>query len=265
MLDKQILERLFNMNLKMNPGAVLNFSVPKFNSFFREFGIDIEDPKYGGESKAKRLSQFWALEPDSIVGKILGELLKWWDDINPNERQTTDRIKAEEIVCRLLGSKQKETLNNNILKNDFGTISFKDLPIDSNLVELLEYRYKEACECLINNIPLAATILIGSILEGALFAVAIKNPKRFNQAPTAPKNSEGKVKEFNDWTLSDFINVAHSIGVLKLDTKDFSHALRTFRNYIHIQQQQKSKFDPDKHTAKICLQVLEKAITELSE
>jgi hypothetical protein len=75
----------------------------------------------------------------------------------------------------------------------------------------------------------------------------------------------GKVKQFQDWTLSDFIDVARDLNLVREDVKKFSHALRDFRNYIHPYQQMSSGFNPDEHTARICWHVLQVAITQLSK
>jgi hypothetical protein len=74
-IEKRYFEDLFGMD----SGYVLNFSNDSFDEFFRtNFNIDIYDDKYSirGVSKAKRLRAFWELEPDSIVGRALSEMLK---------------------------------------------------------------------------------------------------------------------------------------------------------------------------------------------
>jgi hypothetical protein len=111
---------------------------------------------------------------------------------------------------------------------------------------------------------LAVIFLCGSILEGILLGVALQKPREFNQANNSPKDKSGKVKAFPAWSLSQFIDVACELGLLKLDVKKFSHELRDFRNYIHPYQQMASNFHPDKHTAEICFQVLKAAIASLS-
>jgi hypothetical protein len=100
-------------------------------------------------------------------------------------------------------------------------------------------------------------------LEGVLLGMALNNPKEFNQAVASPKDKEGKVKQFHEWSLSNLIDVASETGFLKEDVKKFSHSLRDFRNYIHPFEQLSSRFNPDEHTAKICLQVLQAAIYQL--
>lgn len=68
---------------------------------------------------------------------------------------------------------------------------------------------------------------------------------------------------FQEWTLSNFIDVSYDIGLLGLDVKKFSHVLRDFRNYIHPYMQMSSRFSPDIDTAKISWQVLQAAISDL--
>jgi hypothetical protein len=115
-----------------------------------------------------------------------------------------------------------------------------------------------------SNAPLASIILCGSILEGILLGVAQNSPMKFNTATNSPRDKEGKVKNFQKWSLSQFIDVSHTLGLLKLDVKEYSHSLRNFRNYIHPYEQMVSNFNPDKHTAEISLQVLKAAIADLN-
>jgi hypothetical protein len=93
--------------------------------------------------------------------------------------------------------------------------------------------------------------------------VVSRNIQTFNSAESVPKTKEGKHKQLHEWSLNDFINVAHEVGFLSLDVKKHGHALRDFRNYIHPRQQIVEKFNPDQHTARISWQVLQAAIADL--
>ena len=95
--------------------------------------------------------------------------------------------------------------------------------------------------------------------------VAIKDPKRFNCSTSSPKDSNGKVKNFAYWKLSELIDTATQTGLLNNDIKKFSHILRDFRNFIHPYEQLANSFSPDINTAKICCQVLKAAIVQLSK
>ena len=104
---------------------------------------------------------------------------------------------------------------------------------------------------------------MGSILEGVLLAIVQMYPRKANQAPSAPKDNNGKVRQFGEWNLNNLINVAHDCGWLQLDVKKFSHTLREYRNLIHPWEQRVRKEFPDKDTVKICWEVVRAAINDL--
>lgn len=134
--------------------------------------------------------------------------------------------------------------------------------VDEDLFQILESRYREAQLCLEHS-PLATIMLCGSLLEGTLLGIAQKRPKDFNTAMQAPKYNN-KVKKFGDWSLAEFINVAHALDLFPRDAKDFSHILRNFRNHIHPHQQLTENFSPNKHTAEACLAAVKSAISHLN-
>src|SRR5690606_2687569 len=137
--------------------------------------------------------------------------------------------------------------------------------VDPKFVPILESRLVEAKRCLPYS-PLATIMLCGSFLEGLLLGIANKYPIDFNRSPQAPKDkNSGQPKQFRDWSLSELIDVAHGLGILRLDVKNFSQQLRNFRNYIHPHQQVKEDFHPDRHTAEICFAVVKAAIQNLKE
>lgn len=264
-IEKRVFEDLFGMA----SGYVLDFSNNTFAEFFRETAnINIYAPKYdfNGDSKAKRLRAFWETEPDALVGKVLSGLLEVWQyNSTKNGQEDSPQYKqAAGIVARLTGRQPDPVATEQeFLHRQYQNISIKKLSIDPTLIPVLESRLAEAQHCLASA-PLATIFLCGSILEGILLGVALQRPKEFNQASNSPKDKDNKVKQFHEWSLAQFIDVAHGLGALKLDVKKFSHELRDFRNYIHPYQQLASRFSPDKHTAEICLQVLKAAIADLS-
>ena len=266
MLERECLEDLFGMG----GGYVMDFSNRTFSEFFRESArVDIYSDKYAenGDSKAKRLRAFIELEADTLVGKTISDLLEYWQykTPQPNAQETALAQRAKQIVERLLGKPvSPRDSGQEFLKQDFGSISLQRIPSVGLLAPILESRLAEAILCLNANAPLAVIFHCGSILEGLLLGVASANPQQFNQAPNSPKDKAGNVKQFHEWTLAQFIDVACELGYLKLDVKKFSHALRDFRNYIHPYEQLSARFNPDKHTAEICAQVLKAAIASLS-
>jgi hypothetical protein len=175
-----------------------------------------------------------------------------WQIVRENENiifQKTDKVIIE-----------KEEF----LKKTFD-INIDSLGLDSYISEIIKLRIKEVEICINNEAPLSAVILIGSIMEGILLGMAITYQRKFNQSSISPKEKDtNKVKKFYAWKLSEFIDVATDIGLLKQDVKKFSHFVRDFRNYIHPYEQISSKFTPDKQTALICFQVLKAAISQIN-
>jgi hypothetical protein len=275
--DKQVLEKLF----QMGSGYVLNFNDRTFGEFFHDdVGLNIYDAKYlyGSGSKANRMRGFWLGADDSLVGKSIQKLISYienqilLENLKKEDFPAQLMNKGREIESRLLGvttvapeSTKQIPTEDQFLTHEFGNVSLEKLGLDGALVGILSARIDEIRKCLKARAPLAAIFLCGSTLEGLLLGIACQKTKEFNQSAVSPKDKTGKVKHFSEWTLSDLINVARDLRLVGEDVKKFSHALRDFRNYIHPFEQMSSGFSPDDHTAKICWQVVQAAITQLSK
>jgi hypothetical protein len=209
--------------------------------------------------------------PVNYIGRFakLDELIKEF-----NEYLAFDDWKVVRIEKNITFSKAdkisfdekqpQEYKEDDFLKKEFQEVSLDNLNLDFAITEIIKARFEEIEKSLKIDAPLSAVFLCGSSLEGILLGLASKFPREFNTANASPKDSEGKVKQFQNWTLSNFIDVANEIGFLKEDVKKFSHSLRDFRNYIHPYEQMSSNFNPDKHTAKISWQVLKAAVFQIS-
>jgi hypothetical protein len=142
---------------------------------------------------------------------------------------------------------------------------FLNLKLEPGLGEILSGRWKEIQRCFDSKAYLAATILMGSFLEGMLLSVMQVYPKEANTALAAPKEGpSGKIRHFAEWSLSDMINVAHECGWIDLDVHRFSHALRAFRNLIHPYEQMALHTFPDKDTSEISWLVVQAAANDLA-
>jgi len=148
--------------------------------------------------------------------------------------------------------------------NDLEPPNFEQLGIDAELSHMLSLRWHEIRKCLQSGAYLASIILMGSLLEGALYLLLVKYPEQSNRASSAPKDPKtGKNKQTHKWTLSQMIDVAHELGWLGVDVKKFSHSLRDFRNLVHPYQQRKEGTIPDEDTCKISWQVIQASMNDL--
>ena len=270
--DKQLLEKLFHMG----NGYVLNFSDRTMAEFFHDdLRIDIYDERYNyaSGSKANRMRGFWQVGSDSEVGRSISGLIDYIENqvlLGSLEREEYPQPlieAANKIAARLMGrpTVEQPLTEDQFISREFKNVSVEKVGLDGTVSRILGQRIDEIRRCLTAQSPLAVIFLCGSTLEGILLGVATVRPREFNQAASSPKDRSGKVKPFQEWTLSEFINVARELNLLGEDVKKFSHALRDFRNYIHPYAQMASQFNPDQHTAKICWQVLQAAITQLSK
>ncbi len=209
--------------------------------------------------------------PVNFIGRV-GELDSFITDFNRYlafDKWKVVRSGAEINFVRLDRIEIDESAptpnEDEFLQREFQEVSIESIGLDGIVIEVLKLRINEIEKCLSVDAPLSVIFLAGSTLEGVLLGVTSKYSKEFNQSKSSPKGRDGKVKQYSEWTLSNFIDVAYEVGLLDEDVKKYSHALRNFRNYIHPYQQMSSRFNPDKHTAKISWQVLKAALFQLSK
>ena len=267
-IDRRYLEKF----LDMGGGYVLRYSDRTFGDFFQRHSIDIHGSKYQthGTSKANKLRAFWDIESDSVVGMVMSDMVdEYVVDCELNKKGVDSALleKVRGIVARLNGKTQatkSAQTDNDFLNNEFTIPNVHKLPIEAQVIPIIESRLTEARTALGAGAHLSVIFLCGSVLEAVLLGAAQKEPVRFNKAPASPKDGNGSVKRFHDWSLAQFIDVACEIDLLKPDVKKFSHGLRDFRNYIHPYEQMVSGFMPDEHTAKVCFQVLKAALASVA-
>jgi len=265
-VEKLYLEDLFDMS----GGYVLDYTDAQFGEFFNQYKISIHDQKYQdiGTSKAKKMRSFWNKEGDDLVGRVLSDMVERYKTQCKLKKQNINDTVYEEvcnIIGRLSGRPKAVLTDEDFLAHEYTIPNIDKLPIEENLKPIIQTRLDEALTTLEVGAHLSVIFLCGSVLEAVLLGAAGKSSTRFNQANASPKDKlSGKVKQFHEWSLTQLIDVACEIGVLKPDIKKFSQGLRDFRNYIHPYQELASDFKPDKYTAKLCFKVLQAALASVA-
>jgi hypothetical protein len=131
------------------------------------------------------------------------------------------------------------------------------------LKDIIEDRWLEAQKCQHAGAYLAAIIMMGSVLEALLLARVSSRPAVANRASAAPKDRAGSVRAFHDWNLSALIDVAAEVGWIKVDRKNFSHALRVSRNVVHPWEHVSTRADFDSASAEMSWLALKAAVNDL--
>lgn len=117
---------------------------------------------------------------------------------------------------------------------------FSPLVSDPRMKAILERRWVECTACVTGRAPLAATVMMGGLLEGLLMARILReqNQSIVFKTKAAPKDKQGTpLPHLRDWTLQDFIAVAHELKWITKTVKDIGDILRDYRNYIHPQKE----------------------------
>ena len=142
---------------------------------------------------------------------------------------------ADDPVVRLSAS----TASTSATATNDASPSFSALVADPRMQTILENRWQECVRCLDANAPLAATVMMGGILEGLLLAKinALADKSPVFKASTAPKDKSGITLKLNEWGLKNYIDVAHELQWISKTTKDIGEVVRDYRNYIHPQKE----------------------------
>lgn len=113
--------------------------------------------------------------------------------------------------------------------------AFSSLSADKSMQAILIRRWNEVQQCISVGAHLAATVMMGGLLESLLLARINLEPNKkvVYTAKSAPKDKAGKPLALSDWKLLSMVAVAHEVGWVTKSAKDVGNVLRDFRNYIH--------------------------------
>lgn len=117
---------------------------------------------------------------------------------------------------------------------------FSSLASDPTMQDILKRRWEECQRCLSANAHLAATVMMGGLLEALFVSRANKMSDKspLFKAKTTPIDSRTrKPLPLTDWTLRPFIDVGHELKWITKSGKDVAEILRDYRNYVHPEKE----------------------------
>lgn len=162
---------------------------------------------------------------------------------------------------------RSEILSAPLLTRDISTKpDFSALVSDDKMQAVLFRRWDEIQKCLQGEIPLAALIMMGSMLE-ALFLARVN---KFQNFPTllklkaVPRDQKtGKKLPPSKWTLNNFIEIALEIGWIRKPTRDLSVVIRDYRNLIHPEKELQSGISVEIGDAKMFWSIFEQILEQV--
>lgn len=133
LMDKQNFEDLFGMD----SGYVLDFSNSSLQRFIKSsINLDIyKDPQYlSNISKAKKLRQVWETEQAYHVGKLMLDLLDYYENYRLKENKLSDLDKKQIEKLRIVSTKLSINKNNlNLPFNDDDNLKLLKADIKQSL------------------------------------------------------------------------------------------------------------------------------------
>lgn len=197
--EKRQLEELFNMS----SGYVLNFSDATFGDFFVDAAnIDIHSETYrkNGTSKAKKLREFWNIESDYLVGKVVLALVEHSEpsaSINKaHPSWINDQIaaepSAEEIARKMLVEQCKE-IGNRLLAGNINLTPLKETIVVFDAKHLAEQIRR--IEQSINSDPSLAIGTAKELIEACCKTILAERGKTISGCPDIPTLTKETLKE----------------------------------------------------------------------
>ena len=119
---------------------------------------------------------------------------------------------------------------------------FSALAADDVMKGILARRWNECLLCTRAGAHLAATVMMGALLEALFVARANKmsDKKPLFSAKSTPKDSRtGKPLPLQEWTLAPYIDVSFDLGWITKSAKDVAAVLRDYRNYVHPEKERR--------------------------
>ncbi|WP_424356695.1 hypothetical protein [Methanocella sp. MCL-LM] len=135
---------------------------------------------------------------------------------------------------------------------------FSKITLDEKYNKILSERWDEAIRCANIEAYMAASVMLGSILEGVLYAMANNNQTTAQLSKGAPKD-----RDIGKWNLNDLINVATAEGWIKRDRRAFAEVVRDYRNLIHPKEQVKKEIALNRNDFMVSLHSIKAAIEDV--
>jgi hypothetical protein len=113
---------------------------------------------------------------------------------------------------------------------------WSSLVSDVTMQRILSRRWNETIACMSGGAPLAATVMMGAILEALLLSRVnhMQDKSPVFKAKASPKDRKtGTVLPLQNWTLNNYIEVAHELQWIRQPARDVGVVLRDYRNFIH--------------------------------
>jgi len=139
---------------------------------------------------------------------------------------------------------------------------------DSVMLNILHDRWLECQKCLNAGAYLAATVMMGGLLEAVLVARVnfLDNKSILFECKTIPTDrTTGKPLPLKKWKLGAYIDISHEMGWITQSAKGVASVLRNYRNYVHPVKQRSENVTVGAEDAEMFWSVTKHLINQILE
>lgn len=178
--------------------------------------------------------------PPEVVALVDGPYRAILDATDRNSAKGTYVSAVSEARSALLAARNGSLVAAPSARTTDAAPAFAPLAADAGMQDILTRRWEECTRCLQASAPLAATVMMGGLLEALFVSRANKLSSkaslfRSKAAPMDPKTK--KAVDLRLWTLAPYIDVGHDLGWISRSAKDVAVILRDYRNYVHPEKE----------------------------
>lgn len=143
--------------------------------------------------------------------------------------------------------------------------SWSALVPDPQMQAILTRRWHETTRCLGAEANLAATVMMGALLEALLLARVnhLSDKSKLFKTSAAPKDKTGKPVPLGEWTLKHYIDVAHEMKWIRQAARDVGIVMRDYRNYIHPDKERRHGVEINHDDAQMFWTIFQSLATQI--
>lgn len=143
---------------------------------------------------------------------------------------------------------------------------FSALASDEVMKGILSRRWSECQICARAGAHLAATVMMGALLEALFVARANKMPDKSQLFGAKSTPLDAKTKKpipLQEWTLQPYIDVSFELGWITKSGKDVAAVVRDYRNYIHPEKERRHNMVLSEHDSLMFWEITKLLATQL--
>lgn len=147
---------------------------------------------------------------------------------------------VKDVKVALMKARTEVLVATSVHRTTESAPDFSPLASDPAMQAILTRRWEECVRCLNARAPLAATVMMGGLLEALFVSRANKlsdKAKLFASAATPIDPKTKKPQDLRQWTLAPYIDVGHDLKWISRSAKDIAVILRDYRNYVHPEKE----------------------------